>query len=131
MIATALCNSFKIEILQGVHSKNDVYKIALYGEDAELNENTTLYNSAGEIEGKGYAQGGKVLTGYEVYFRENFAYLMWDNTLWENATITARGAIIYNDKNKKTVCTLDFGENKESINGKFEIEIPIRFIGIK
>ncbi len=125
-ITAALCNSYKQEILQGVHAAADVYKLALYPSAATLNKSTTVYSSANEVaNGNGYTTGGQTLTGFAVSLDGDTAILDFADPSWPGATITARGGLIYNSsKSNKAVAVLDFGADIVSTNGAFDVQMP-------
>jgi len=126
-ITQALCNSYKMEILQGIHLSSDTYKMALYTSSAILNKNTTTYSSTGEVVGLNYTAGGKSLTGFSVTLGGDTAILDWTtDPKWVKSSITARGALIYNSSlvGKNAVCVLDFGVDKASIHDDFTTEFP-------
>ena len=124
-ITQAISTSFKAEVLQGVHDSADTYKIALYTSAATLNATTTEYNATNEVSGAGYTAGGATLAGYAVTTSVTTAILDFNDVSWENATITARGALIYNSsKSNKAVYVLDFGSDITSTNGTFAITLP-------
>jgi len=126
MITQGLCNSYKREILSGLHQAGHTYKIALYTSEARLNKSTAHYTPLREARGEGYSQGGKVLTGFRTGLDGDAAYLDFDDPIWPKSTITARGALIYNDSlpGKNAVAVLDFGKNYLSVNGPFEVTLP-------
>lgn len=115
--------SFKAELYRGVHDfLNDVFMIALYTGNANLNESTTEYASANEVVGSGYSPGGVALTGATVNSSGSVAYVNFDNANF-NASVTARCALIYNlSKANKSVVVLDFGSDKSS--SSFIITMP-------
>ena len=123
----AIPTSFKAEILQGIHDSADTYKIALYTSAATLGAPTTAYTATNEISGKGYTAGGTTLTGFSVTTSGTTAILDFTtDPSWENATITARGALIYNaSKANKAVMVLDFGSDKSNSEGTFTIRLPL------
>jgi hypothetical protein len=124
-ITTAICNSFKQEILEGVHASGDTYKIALYTDAATLSAATTAYASTNEVTGTGYTAGGVELTGYTSGLTSNTAYITFADPSWTNATITARGCLIYNSsKSDKAVAAFDFGANVVAVSGTFTIDLP-------
>ena len=125
-IAQAIATSFKAEILQGIHDSADTYKIALYTSAATMGAATTVYSVTNEIVGIGYIAGGATLSGFSVATSGTTAILDWtDDPSWANATITARGALIYNSsKSNKAVYILDFGSDISSTNGTFMITLP-------
>ena len=126
MIIGGWCASFKKDILMGVHRPEDVYKIALYDNSANLNALTTEYTTSGEVSGKGYKAGGRMLEGYSCGQEGTSAYLSWaKDPVWPIATIAAHGALIYNaSRDNKAVMVLDFNEKVISTNGKFKIPMP-------
>jgi hypothetical protein len=124
-ITTAICNSYKQEILQGVHSSTDTYKIALYTSSATLSASTTAYSATHEVTGAGYNAGGKTLTGYVSGLSTGTAYITFDDPSWTSSTITARGCLIYNSsKSNKAVACFDFGSDVISVSGTFTIDLP-------
>lgn len=124
-ITTAICNSYKQEILQGVHSSTDTYKIALYTSSATLSASTTAYSATNEVTGAGYNAGGKTLTGYVSGLSTGTAYITFDDPSWTSSTITARGCLIYNSsKSNKAVACFDFGSDVISVSGTFTIDLP-------
>lgn len=124
-ITSALCNSFKQEILEGVHASTDTYKIALFNSNSNLSASTTAYSTSGEVEGDGYSAGGVTLTGLSTGLSGSTAYLTFSDPSWANSTITARGCMIYNSsKSNKAVAVFDFGQNVSSVNGTFTVDFP-------
>ena len=126
-ITAAICNSFKTEILSGVHESADTYKIALYPSSATLSKSTATYSSTGEVaNGNGYTTGGATLSGYSVALDTDTAVLDWTvDPSWSDATITARGALIYNStQDDKAVAVLDFGGDIASTAGTFTVTLP-------
>lgn len=124
-ITTAICNSYKQEILEGVHSSTDTYKIALYTSSATLDASTTAYSATNEVSGAGYDAGGKTLTGYVSGLSTGTAYITFDDPSWTSSTITARGCLIYNSsKSNKAVACFDFGSDVISVSGTFTIDLP-------
>lgn len=124
-ITSAVCNSFKQEVLEGVHDSADTYKIALYTDAASLGASTTAYSASNEVVGAGYDAGGKTLTGHSTGLSSGVAYLTFSDPSWTSSTITARGCLIYNSsKSNKAVAVFDFGENVVSVNGTFTIDFP-------
>lgn len=128
-ITQAMCTSFKQEILQGVHNftstTGDVFKIALYTSTASLDATTTAYTATNEVSGTGYTAGGATLTSVTPTTSGTTAYVDFDNAVWPSATLTARGALIYNSsKSNKAVAVLDFGSDKSSSAGDFTVIFP-------
>lgn len=124
-ITAGMCNSYKSEILQGIHASADTYKIALFTSAATLSNATTAYAATNEVSGTGYTAGGATLTGFSVIIDTNTAVLTFATPTWASSTITARGALIYNaSKTNKSVAVFDFGADITSTNGTFTATVP-------
>jgi hypothetical protein len=128
-ITQAMCTSFKVELMTATHnfttSTGDTFKIALYTSSANLDATTTAYTSTNEVSGTGYTAGGNTLTNVTPTSSGTTAFTDFADTTWSTATITARGALIYNSsKSNKAVCVLDFGSDKTSTAGNFTIVFP-------
>ena len=126
-ITQAMCNSFKTELLGGTHDLDtDTIKIALYTSSATLGASTTAYSTTNEVTGStGYSAGGNTLSGAAITLSGSTAIVDFSDTTWSSATITARGALIYNSsKSDKAIAVLDFGSDKSSTNGDFTIVFP-------
>lgn len=126
-ISQAMCSSFKQQLLLGEHDLDtDTIKIALYTSSATLGASTTAYTTSNEVaSGNGYTTGGNTLTGASVSLSGTTAFVDFSDTTWSNATITARGALIYNSsKSNKAIAVLDFGGDKTSTNGNFTVQFP-------
>jgi hypothetical protein len=126
-----MCTSFKQELLQGVHdftaSTGDSFKLALYDNDASFTAATTAYTSSDEVSASGsYVAGGGALTNVTPTTSGTTAFADFDNLTFTSATITARGALIYNDTaaGDPAVVVLDFGSDKTSTAGDFQIVFP-------
>jgi len=125
-----LCTSFKVELLKGIHnfsaSGGDTFKIALYTSSATLDASTTAYSATNEVSGSGYTAGGNTLTNIDPTSSGTTAFLDFDDTTWSTATITARGALIYNSTaaGNPAVAVLDFGADKTSTAGDFTVVFP-------
>jgi hypothetical protein len=125
-----MCTSFKQEILQGVHdftaSTGDTFKLALYTDSATLDASTTAYSASNEVSGTGYTAGGGTLTNVTPTTSGTTAFADFDDLTFSAATITARGALIYNDTaaGDPAVVVLDFGADKTSTSGDFTIIFP-------
>lgn len=115
-ISQTLCTSFKAELYEAVHNLlTDTIRIALYTDNATLDESTTVYTTTGEISGAGYTAGGIVLTGATINTSGQIAYVDFADAVWTGA-LTARGALIYNaSKSNKAIAVLDFGTDKTSV----------------
>lgn len=126
-ITAAICNSYKQEIMQGVHEAADTYKIALFPSTATLSKSTTTYSSTGECaSGSGYTTGGATLSGFAVTLDTDTAVLDFTtDPTWPASTITARGALIYNSTQaNRAVCVLDFGSDVTSTADTFTVQFP-------
>jgi hypothetical protein len=123
-----LCTSFKKELLEGLHDFNvgaNTYKLALYDNNASFTAATTVYTATDEISGTGYSAGGGTLTNIDPTTSGTTAFIDFADLTFSSATITARGALIYNSTNgNRTVCVLDFGADKTSTAGDFTIVFP-------
>lgn len=125
-ITSAFPNSYKAEILQGLHHAVDEYWIAVYSSLATLNKHTTAYASANEVSGAGYTAGGQALRGFTVTLDDDVACLDWtSDPVWPVASISGRGALIYNrTRSHRAVAVLDFGEVVTSRHAPFTITLP-------
>ena len=124
-----LCTSFKKEVLEGLHDFNasggNTYKLALYTNSASFTAATTVYTATNEVSGTGYSAGGGTLTNINPTTSGTTAFIDFADLTFSSATITARGALIYNSTNgNRTVCVLDFGSDKTSTAGDFTIVFP-------
>jgi hypothetical protein len=131
-----MCTSFKNELLYGVHdfdsSTGDTFYIALYTSSATLDASTTAYSVTNETSGTGYSAGGQALTNVNPTTSGTTAFTDFADETFTTATITARGALIYNSTPNTTsisvsnpaVVVLDFGGDKTSTAGDFTIVFP-------
>lgn len=125
-ITQAMCTSFKADLFGGVQDLDtDVIKIALYTSTASLDASTTAYTTSNEVVGTGYTAGGNTLSGAAISSSGTTAFVDFSDTSWSTATITARGALIYNSsKSNKAIAVLDFGSDRSSSGGTFTIQFP-------
>ena len=138
-ISSAICSSFKQELLQGKHdfdangSGGDTFKIALYQSDASLGAATTDYSTSEEITntaGSAYSAGGATLTNTGVGLTSTTAFTDFSDVSYTSASFTANGALIYNtqtDGGSNTtdaVAVIAFGSDKTATNGTFTIQFP-------
>lgn len=126
-----MCTSFKVELLKGVHDftngTGDTFKLALYDNNASFNASTTAYTSSDEVANSGtYAAGGGALTNVTPTSSGTTAFTDFADISFTSATITAYGALIYNDSavGDPAVCVLDFSGAKTSTNGTFTVIFP-------
>ena len=130
-ITQAMCTSFKQALLDGEmdfsSDTSQTFKIALFTSSATLDASTTAYSTTNEVTGTGYTAGGNTLTVTtgNPQTSGTTAFLTFDNTTWSTATITARGALIYQSGGSNpAVAVLDFGADKTSTAGDFQIQFP-------
>ena len=128
-ISQAMCTSFKQELLVGTHnftaSTGNSFKLALYTSSASLGAGTTAYTSSNEASGTNYSATGSVLTSVTPTTDGTTAICYFSDLTFSNVSITARGALIYNDTQAdKAVCVLDFGGDKTATAGDFTISFP-------
>jgi hypothetical protein len=126
-----MCTSFKVELMQAVHNftngTGNTFKLALYDNSASFTAATTAYTASNEVPNSGtYAAGGGTLTNVTPTSSGTTAFTDFADLSFTSATITAYGALIYNDTaaGNPTVCVLDFGGAKTSTSGTFTIVFP-------
>lgn len=126
-----MCTSFKKELLEGIHdfrnSGGDTFKLALYDNSASFTAATTAYTATNEVGNSGsYSAGGGTLTRVDPTTSGTTAFTDFSDITFTSATITAFGALIYNDTaaGDPSVVVLDFGGAKTSTAGDFEIVFP-------
>lgn len=126
MITSAICNSFKTELLTATHNlTSHTIKVALYSSTATLNASTTAYTTTGEVTGDGYSAGGATLSGASISLSGNTAIVDFSDASWPASTITARGALIYNSSAaNRAIAVLDFGTDRMSTNTTFTVTFP-------
>lgn len=125
-ITQAMCTSFKVELFGGVQDMDtDTFKMALYTSSATLDASTTEYSATNEVSGTGYTAGGATMSGASISSSGTTAFVDFSDVTWSTATITARGAVIYNSsKSNRAVAVLDFGADKTSTAGDFTVVMP-------
>ena len=131
-ISSAVCNSFKQEILVGTHnftaSSGNAFKLAMYTSSASLGASTTAYSSSNEISnasGSAYDAGGKALTSVTPVLDGSTAVCDFADISFTSASFTANGCLIYNDtQSDKAVCVVAFGGDKTVSSGTFTIQFP-------
>ena len=126
-----MCTSFKQELMVGTHnfttSTGDTFKLALYDNNASFTAATTAYTATDEVGDSGsYTAGGGTLTNVTPTTSGTTALTDFADLEFTSATITARGALIYNStaSGDPTVAVLDFGADKTSTTGTFTIQFP-------
>ena len=131
-ISSAVCNSFKQEILVGTHnftaSSGNAFKLAMYTSSASLGAGTTAYSTSNEISnasGSAYTAGGKALTSVTPVLDGSTAVCDFADISFTSASFTANGCLIYNDTQAdKAVCVVAFGGDKTVSSGTFTIQFP-------
>ncbi len=125
------CTSFKVELMKGVHNfttgTGNTFKLALYDNSASFTAATTAYTATNEVANSGtYAAGGGTLTNVTPTSSGTTAFTDFADLSFTSATITAYGALIYNDTaaGDPAVAVLDFGADKTSTAGDFTIVFP-------
>ena len=125
-----MCTSFKQELMVGTHNFTngaDTFKLALYDNNASFDAATTAYTASNEVSNSGtYTAGGGTLTNVTPTTSGTTALTDFADITFTSATITARGALIYNDTaaGDPSVIVLDFGSDKSSTSGDFQIVFP-------
>jgi hypothetical protein len=125
-MASAVCNSFKTEVLGGTHDLDtNTINLALFTSAASLSASTTAYSTSNEVVGTGYTAGGNTLTGAVISLDGSTAIVDFTDTSWTSATITARYGLIYNSSQaNKAIAVLDFTTDQTSTNGTFTVVFP-------
>ena len=138
-ITSSLVNTFKTELLKGLHSfdtsgatpAGNVFKIALYNSSASLGTTTTAYTTSNELAtATGYTRPGNTLTNTGVGVSTVTSFTDFSDTSWTSASFTARGCLIYNSSSitglttDAAVCSIDFGGDKTVSSGTFTIQFP-------
>ena len=131
-ITSAVCNSFKTEVLQALHnftaSSGNSFKLALYTSSATLNKSTTAYSTSNEISnasGSAYSAGGATLTSVTPALSSSTAVCDFADVSYTSGSFTANGALIYNDsQSDKAVAVIAFGGDKTVSSGTFTIQFP-------
>ncbi len=128
-ITTAMCTSFKQDILQAVHDftngSGDTFKMALYTSSATLGASTTAYSGTNEVSGTGYTAGGATLTQVTPTTSGTTALVDFNDVAWSSSTFTANGALIYNDDaSDKAVSVHAFGGDVSVSSGTLTVQFP-------
>ena len=132
-ITSAICNSFKTEILTAVHnftaSTGNTFNLALYTSSATLSKSTTAYSATNEItntSGTAYTAKGNALTSVTPVLSTDTAVCDFADTSWTSASFTANGCLIFNDSasGDPACCAIAFGGDKTVSSGTFTIQFP-------
>jgi hypothetical protein len=128
----AICNSFKKQLLEATHNFSNpggnTFKLSMYTNSAALGKSTTSFTTSGQVSSPsgGYSSGGKALVNVGTSIATNTAITDFADLSFVGVTLTARGALIYNDtaSNDPAVAVLDFGGDKTATAGTFTIQFP-------
>ena len=127
----AICNTFKKELLEAKHNFSNpggnTFKLAMYTNSATLGKSTTSFTTGNEVSSpSGYSSGGKALVNTGTSLATNTAITDFADLSFVGVTLTARGALIYNDSatGDPGVAVLDFRGNKTATSGTFTIQFP-------
>ena len=132
-ITSAVCNSFKTEVLKAVHNftatSGNTFNLALYTSSATISASTTAYSSSNEItnsSGTAYSAKGKALTSVTPALDSSTACCDFSDVSWTSASFTANGCLIFNDSasGDPAVCAIAFGGDKTVSSGTFTIQFP-------
>ena len=129
-ISQTLTDAFLQDCLDGgqnLGNGGNTLKIALYTSSASLGATTSAYTTSNEVSGTGYTAGGATLSSQAVAYDSTNLVAFFDaaDPAWSTATITARGALIYNNsKSNASIAVLDFGSDYTSTAGTFTIQLP-------
>ena len=138
-ITSSLVNTFKTELLKGLHSFDNsgatpagyVFKIALFLDTATITAASTAYSTSDEVAtATGYTAGGKALTNTGVGTTTVTSFTDFSDISWTSSSFTTRGCVIYNSSTisglttNALVCSIDFGGNKTVSSGTFTIQFP-------
>ena len=132
-ITSAICNSFKTEILTAVHNftatTGNTFNLALYTSSATINKSTTAYSATNEItntSGTAYTAKGNALTSVTPVLSSDTAVCDFSDTSWTSASFTANGCLIFNDTatGDPSCCAIAFGGDKTVSSGTFTIQFP-------
>lgn len=123
----AVCDSYKQDVLNGIHQPGDTYMCSLYTNAGTLSKSTTAYTTVGEAvdSNSSYVAGGQALTGFLVGINADTAFVTWNDPAWTDSTLTSVTAcLIYNSsRSNKAVCVLTFPPTSTT-NGTFTVIFP-------
>ena len=125
-----MCTSFKVELMTATHnftnSTGNTFNIAMYDNSASFTAATTAYTATNEVTGTAYVAKGNTLVNVTPSSSSTTAFTDFGDSTWSSSTITARGAMIFNDdaSGDPSVIILDFGSDKSSSSGDFTIVFP-------
>ena len=125
-----MCTSFKVELMTATHNftngTGNTFNIAMYDNSASFTAATTAYTASNEVTGTAYVAKGNTLVNVTPTSTSTTAFTDFGDSTWSTSTITARGAMIFNDTavGDPSVVILDFGSDKSSSAGDFTIVFP-------
>lgn len=125
-----MCTSFKVELMTATHNftngTGNTFNIAMYDNNASFTAATTAYTATDEVTGTAYVAKGNTLVNVTPTSTSTTAFTDFGDSTWSTSTITARGAMIFNDTavGDPSVVILDFGSDKSSSAGDFTIVFP-------
>jgi len=129
-MANVIPTSFKSELLSGTHNfanGGNSFKIALYTDISGLTASTTAFTATNQVSSSGtsYTSGGQALDSQAVSTSGTTAFVDFADETFSSVTLSAVGAMIYNDTNSDKICVvLDFGGTKTATNGDFVVQFP-------
>ena len=126
-ITQAVCNSFKEELLKGLHDLDGhTLKLALYTSSATLGPTTTAFSTTNESSGTNYTSGGATISNVAESLSGTVAFVDFDDVSFSSATISdAAGALIYNSSaSNRAIAVLDFGSTKSVSGGTLTVSLP-------
>lgn len=127
-IVQTACTVLQSNLLKGLENFNTgtpyTYKIALYEATANLDADTLAYTTSGEVSGTGYTAGGLALAIIPPATADGVSYISFDPAIWNSASFTARGALIYNSTTNAACFVLNFGADKTCSNQAFTVTFP-------
>ena len=136
-LTSALCSSFKRELLEGDHDFNngaDAFKIALFKANASITgthgaASTNYSGMTGASDelanGNGYSTTGNTLTNVDPSVSGTTGITDFADTSWTAATFTTRGCMIYNTNDSNSaVMVIDFSGDYTVTGGTCTIAFP-------
>ena len=131
-ITTAMCTSFKNELLGGTHDLDThTIKLALIksGMSGTYGAATTNYSdvtgNSDEATGSNYSTGGQNLDSASITTSGTTAFVDFADEVFSNVTTSAAGCILYNSSaSNKAICVIDFGGTVSATAGDLTIQFP-------
>lgn len=131
-VTPGIPNARKQEAVAAICPPGSTYKCALIkaGATVDIIATYAALGSNEVVAGGGYTTGGQTLTGYTADLTDNVAFVDWANPIWDPATFSADGAVIYDTGSGKVVGVIDFGSTRTADGGPFEVEMPASGVGL-